>query len=75
MSYNFYMLVLAENILKNQIIDLTHGCLCLANVDGYAKGMYFALCFVTACSPIMFAVATGITISCSLMILCSVCIS
>jgi len=52
MSYNFYMLVLAENILKNQIIDLTHGCLYLGNVDGYAKGMYLLFALLQHVAPL-----------------------
>jgi hypothetical protein len=49
-----YLLVWAEKIFKNHLINMTHGCLCSDQVDGYAKGMF------------MFAVSTGTTNYCSL---------
>ncbi len=46
---------------------MTHGCLCPDKVDDYAMGMcLFWFCFDTACGAMIFAVATGTTISSSL---------
>ncbi len=49
-------------------LDLfSYGCLYLNYVDGYAARMFlFCFFFGTACSAILFAVATGTTISSSL---------
>ncbi len=61
------MLVLSEIKYKTHLINFNSGCQCLDEVDAYATRMFsFWFCHGAVCGTIMFAVATGTTISCSL---------
>jgi len=52
---------------KNPLINVTHGCSCSGYVNSYALGMFwFWFCYGTACGAIAFAMATGMTLTCSL---------
>jgi hypothetical protein len=62
MKYDYLNIVTADNIFKNPIVNVTHGCslnrwLCHRNVF---------LCFGTASGAIMFPIVTHTNISCSL---------
>jgi hypothetical protein len=63
----FYLLVLAENEIKNRLINLTRGRLCSDLEDSFAKGvLLFRFLIRYSMWGQYFPVATGTTISCNL---------